>query len=45
MQLVLKIRQAFGVRLSLRQVFGEPTVAGLAAEVERQLPGSAEASR
>jgi amino acid adenylation domain-containing protein len=45
MQLVLKIRQAFGVRLSLRQVFGEPTVAGLAAEVERQMPGSAEASR
>jgi acyl carrier protein len=45
MQLVLKIRQAFGVRLSLRQVFGEPTVAGLTAEVERQMPGSAEASR
>jgi amino acid adenylation domain-containing protein len=45
MQLVLRIRQAFGVRLSLRQVFGEPTVAGLAAEVERQTSGSAEASR
>jgi acyl carrier protein len=45
MQLVLKIRQAFGVRLSLRQVFGEPTVAGLAAEVERQMPEPAEASR
>ena len=45
MQLVLRIRQAFGVRLSLRQVFGEPTVAGLAAEVERQMLGSAEAAR
>lgn len=45
MQLVLRIRQAFGVRLSLRQVFGEPTVAGLAAEVEQQMSGFAEASR
>jgi amino acid adenylation domain-containing protein len=36
MQLSALIRQTFGVRLSLRQVFGTPTVAGLAAEVARR---------
>lgn len=34
-QLVAKIRDAFGVRLSLRQLFNSPTVAALAAEVAR----------
>ncbi len=36
MQLVLRIRQAFGVKLALRQVFAAPTVAGLTAEVLRR---------
>jgi acyl carrier protein len=39
MQLVLRIRQAFGVRLALRQVFEAPTVVGLTAEVERRTAG------
>jgi amino acid adenylation domain-containing protein len=36
MQLVSRIRQVFGVKLTLRQVFGEPTIEGLTAEVARR---------
>jgi amino acid adenylation domain-containing protein len=44
-QLVSRIRQAFGVKLTLRQLFGGPTVAAVSAEVERllaQTPSGAE---
>jgi acyl carrier protein len=39
-QLVAKIRDAFGVKLTLRQLFQAPTVASLSAEVAR-LAGAA----
>ena len=41
MQLVLRIRQTFEVKLALREVFGAPTVAGLAAEVTRRKSANA----
>ncbi len=34
-QLVARLRDAFGVRLSLRQLFGAPTITALATEVAR----------
>jgi acyl carrier protein len=30
------MRDEFGIRLTLRQLFSAPTVAGLAAQIERQ---------
>jgi amino acid adenylation domain-containing protein len=35
-QLLSRMRDAFGIRLTLRQLFSTPTVAGLAAEIEWQ---------
>lgn len=37
MQVVLRIRQTFGVKLALRQVFVAPTIDGLAAEIIRRM--------
>jgi acyl carrier protein len=34
-QLIAKVRQDFGVKLTLRNLFGNPTVAGMAAEIEK----------
>ncbi len=34
-QLVAKIRESFGVKLTLRQLFGAPTVSALSTEVEK----------
>src|SRR5205814_2961979 len=42
-QLIARMRDAFGVDLSLRTVFDHPTVAGLAAEVERAIVARLEA--
>jgi amino acid adenylation domain-containing protein len=42
MQLVSQIRQVFGVRLALRQVFAEPTVAALATAVAERMPATIE---
>ncbi len=36
-QLLSRIRDQFGVKLALRQLFSTPTVAGLSAEISRQL--------
>lgn len=36
-QLIIRIRDTFGVDLSLRALFGRPTVAGICAEIERSL--------
>jgi amino acid adenylation domain-containing protein len=38
MQLVSRIQQVFGVKLALRHVFGEPTVAGIAGMVAARMP-------
>ena len=38
-QLVARVRDTFGVKLNLRQLFGAPTVAALSAEVEEMSPG------
>jgi hypothetical protein len=37
-QLVSRIQQLFGVKLTLRQLFGAPTVTALSAEVARRAP-------
>ncbi len=39
-QLVARIRDLFGVKLTLRQLFNAPTVAALSAEVERLIEAS-----
>jgi acyl carrier protein len=38
MQLVSRVQQVFGVKLTLRQVFGAPTVSEIAAAVGRRMP-------
>jgi len=43
-QLIARLRDAFGVDLPLRTVFDHPTVAGLAAEVERAIVARLDAS-
>ena len=40
MQLVARVKQVFGVRLTLRQVFDKPTVSGIAATVVERTAGS-----
>jgi acyl carrier protein len=34
-QLIAKVRESFGVELSLRALFEEPTTRGMSAEIER----------
>ncbi|HXN24875.1 MAG TPA: phosphopantetheine-binding protein [Candidatus Dormibacteraeota bacterium] len=36
-QLIMRIRDTFGVDISLRTIFTQPTVAGIAEEVDRLL--------
>jgi amino acid adenylation domain-containing protein len=36
-QIIVRVRERFGVELALRHVFEAPTVAGISAEVERQV--------
>ncbi len=43
-QLIARLRDAFGVDLPLRTIFDHPTVAGLAAEVERVIVARLDAS-
>jgi acyl carrier protein len=40
-QLIMRLRDAFGVELSLRALFDSPTVAELASEIERARLGRA----
>ena len=41
MQVVSRVRQRYGVKLSLRQLFRGPTVSAIAAEVAQQQEASA----
>jgi acyl carrier protein len=34
-QLIAKVHQRFGVKLTLRNLFSNPTIAGMAAEIAR----------
>jgi acyl carrier protein len=42
-QLITRIREVFGVELSLRSLFEEPTVRGMSAEIERLIRARIEA--